>query len=184
MQRYEPPGDPNNEPTRFASYGGSSGRGYAGPEDYYSGSSGQPPGPPEPPPTPWYLKPAALIGWGALSAILIALLVWGMVQLISNDSGRTKSTTSSTATTTSTTTTTSASPIAPAVTTTDTTSPTTTEPSTTTTTTEPPTTTTEPSTTTTEPPAAATTTPPEGFHLPSEITVPALPTVIQLPPGL
>ena len=38
------------------------------------------------PPTPWYLRPVALVGLGALTAILITLLVWSMVRLVHRQS--------------------------------------------------------------------------------------------------
>lgn len=154
--------------------------------------------PPEPPPTPWYLKPFALIGWGVLTAILLSALVWGMVRLVNRDTGHTEPTT----TTVSSTVTTpadepaaptpqpaapeapssgnlpSVTPTEPPVSTSETTAaptstaPTTTQTPTTTapTTTAPPTTTQAP--TTTQPPATT-----SGATRPSEIVIP-------LPPGL
>lgn len=38
------------------------------------------------PPTPWYQRPVALVGLGALTAILITLLVWSMVRLVHRQS--------------------------------------------------------------------------------------------------
>lgn len=64
------PEDPNDEPTRMADYG-------------RSGNYGEP----VPPPTPWYLRPAALVGLGVLTAILITALVWVMVRLVAGDDG-------------------------------------------------------------------------------------------------
>ncbi|MGH3561085.1 MAG: hypothetical protein ACRDTN_04595, partial [Mycobacterium sp.] len=135
----------------------------------------QPPGPPEPPTTAWYLKPAALLGWGALSAILIAVLVWGIMRLHSGDSGHTAATTTSSTSTTATTTPSTVAAPAPA----------TTPPSTVA---APAPATTPPSTvaTTTDPSTTAATTPGEAFQLPqlpSDITIPGLPP-IQIPPGL
>ncbi|EUA23005.1 hypothetical protein I552_7496 [Mycobacterium xenopi 3993] len=58
-------------------------------------------------PTPWYRKRAVLVGWGALVLLLIALIVYGLVELATGGGGRgVPSTTSSTTTTTTTTTTT------------------------------------------------------------------------------
>ena len=71
MARYGPPDDPNspdNDPTAYINYGNS---GY-----------GEPPGPPPEEPVPWYRKPAALVGFGALGALLIALIVFGLASLI------------------------------------------------------------------------------------------------------
>ena len=57
-------------------------------------------------PTPWYRRPVMLIGWIAFVLILIALIVYGIIELIHGDQGtsRTPSTTSTTSTTTTTTT--------------------------------------------------------------------------------
>ncbi|SOX51858.1 hypothetical protein MAAFP003_520, partial [Mycobacterium ahvazicum] len=128
-----PPDDFNNEPTRYRGVG----RG-----DHPSADEPPPPAPDpaEPPldpfdedtePTPWYRKPVGLIIWGLSVLILIALIVYGIIELI-GDQGT--SNTPSTHTTT---------------TTTPTTTPTTTSTATTTTTTSPPS-----ATTTTEPPTS------------------------------
>ena len=119
------PDDPNyysdSEPTAYAAnYGG----------------YGQQPGEP-PPETPWYRKPAALVAFGALIALLLALIVWLSVSLMSDDSSGSTETTTTTTTSTSG----SASEVAPTQTVTETTSPPststeTTAPSTETTTTE------------------------------------------------
>ncbi len=83
--------------------------------------------------TPWYRKPAALIGLGALAAILIALVIYGIVELThggSSTSPSTSSATPSAVTTTPPTTTsfptseTTTEPVAPAPTTTLTSPPT------------------------------------------------------------
>ncbi|MBS9532569.1 hypothetical protein KIH27_03090 [Mycobacterium sp. M1] len=95
MERYEPPQDPNNEPTQLANaVGGSSNDAYSAPESYYSEYRQpperiEPPEPAEPPPTPWYLRPVAIVGWGVLSAILITVLVWSMVRLMGKGSDHT-----------------------------------------------------------------------------------------------
>lgn len=117
MARYGPP-DPNypdNEPTRYL--------------------------PPVEEEVPWYRKPAALVAFGALGAVLIALIVYGLAKLISGDAPSAESTTLTPITRT----TTSAPVLAPPQTrtVTETVTPTTTAPTTTTTTT---TTTTEPTT--------------------------------------
>ena len=65
MARYGPPDDPNypnDEPTAYINYGDHS----------------QPPGEP----LPWYRKPVALVAFGALGAVLIALIVFGLVKLL------------------------------------------------------------------------------------------------------
>ena len=131
MARYGPPDDPNypnDEPTAYINYGDHS----------------QPPGEP----LPWYRKPVALVAFGALGAVLIALIIFGLVKLLTGGTSFdtppttltpiTRSTTSVTAPTTTT-----AATTAEPTTTEQTTTPTTTEPTTTTTTTTP--TTTEPS---------------------------------------
>jgi cytoskeletal protein RodZ len=127
VARYGPPDDPNypnDEPTAYINYGDDS----------------QPPGEP----IPWYRKPVALVAFGALGTVLVALIIFGLVKLVTGGtSPDTPPTTLTPITRTST------SVTAPTTTTAATTTePTTTEPTTTTTTTEPTTTTT---TTTTEP---------------------------------
>jgi hypothetical protein len=118
---------------------------------------------------PWYRKPVTLIVWAILVLILLALIAYGVTQLLGGGSsgpapGTTSTTTSSTTTTTT---------------------------GTTTTTTEPTTTTTEPSTTPTaappvnpprnQPPATQPTQQPTHRphlpQLPSTITVPGGPTI-------
>jgi hypothetical protein len=68
VARYGPPDDPNyysdEEPTAYAnSYGA------------YDQQPGQGGPPPEPPPVPWYRKPAALVAFGAIIALMVALIV-------------------------------------------------------------------------------------------------------------
>jgi cytoskeletal protein RodZ len=125
--RGEPPDDPNhpdNDPTA-----------------YINGGYGEPPGPPPGDPVPWYRKPAALVGLGALGALLIALIVFGLATLITGGDEPSEQTTLTPLTTTSRSVTTTATTSAPQ-TVTETVTPTTTESTTTTTTT----TTTEPTT--------------------------------------
>ncbi|MCV7402481.1 hypothetical protein H7K24_20280 [Mycobacterium fragae] len=118
MARYGPPDDPSNRPTHMANYGPSG----PPPPGYGSGyddqGSGEPPEP-ESAPTPWYRKRALLVAWGALVAILVALIIYGLITLSTGGGGApststssTTSTTTSTATSTATTTpsTTTASP--------------------------------------------------------------------------
>lgn len=128
---------------------------------------------PEAEPTPWYRKPALLIAWLVFVAILIALIVYGIIQLLHGEQGTSPTPSTSTSTTTTTTTT---------------------PPTTTTTTT--------PSTTAEEAPPRQPTQqrpthqpgqqptqqePTHRHHLPqvpSVITIPGVPTVITVPPGL
>ena len=135
MARYGPPDDPHypdDEPTAYINYGGH--------------------GPPPGAPPPWFRKPVALVAFGALGAVLIALIVFGLVKLLTGGSSPESPTTLTPITRTTT------SATAPATTTTaaTTTEPTTTEPTTTTTTTEPTTTTTTTTTATTTEPSVST----------------------------
>ncbi len=117
-------------------------------------------------PTPWYRKPVMLIGWLLFVAILIALIIYGITELIHGNQGTIHAPKTSTPSTTTTTTTT-------------------TPPATTTTT--PPT-----SSAVEAPPQQPTQQPtqqqPTHRHhlppLPSVITIPEVPTVITVPPGL
>jgi hypothetical protein len=104
---YGPPDDPSEAPT--------------GQYDY--SDSGQP----DAGSSPWYRKPAALIGLGALAAILIALVIYGIVEMTRGGSSTSPSTSSTTPSAVSTTPPTTTSypssepttePIAPAPTTT------------------------------------------------------------------
>ncbi|MCV7042357.1 hypothetical protein BST36_13740 [Mycolicibacterium moriokaense] len=134
MARYGTPDDPNypdDSPTVYADYN-------------------QPPGDPD----PWYRRPAALVGLGALGAVVVALIVFGLAKLITGGDEPADQTPLTPLTTTSrsvapTTTTATSAP----ETVTETVIPTTTEPTTTTTTT---TTTTPPTTTTTTSPSVST----------------------------
>lgn len=56
----------------------------------------------EPPATPWYLRGPALIGWGVITALLIAALLWGIVRLLNKDSGHPAPATTTTTVVTST----------------------------------------------------------------------------------
>lgn len=174
VARYGPPDDFNRQPTQYADYGGG---GYR--------PSGPPPPPTEPPapepaepvdldaePAPWYRRPVMLIGWGLLVVILIALIVYGITELLKEAQG-TSHTPSQTATTTVPPTTTTTPP-AP--------SETTTEPPTTSSAVEPP-----PQPTrqpTHQKPAPAPSTHHHLPPLPSVITIPGMPNPITLPPGL
>ncbi len=129
-----PPDDPNypdDDPTGYENYG--------------DGGHGEPPGEPG----PWYRRPAALVGFGALGAVVVALIVFGLAKLITGGDEPAEQTPLTPLTTTSrsvASTTTSA-----PETVTETYTPTTTEPTTTTESTTTTTTTTPPTTTTTTP---------------------------------
>ena len=145
--------DPNNysdgDPTQYANYGGTGGEAYS---DYQQSEHGTPTGYggyPPPDPTPWYRKPAALVGLGVLTAVILALLVYAIVKFTGSGSSGPATTTTTTPTTSTTAATSATVAPAPGVTQTVTQSPTATTPTTTPTTTEPVTTTTEaPSTST------------------------------------
>jgi hypothetical protein len=139
----------------------------------------EPPGPVDPfdqesGPREWYRNPVVLIGWALLVLILIALIVYGIVELIHGDQGTSRIPSTSTSSTTPTTT-----------------SATTTTPPSTTSTPAPP-----PTSSAVAPPAQQpsqqptrepTQQPTHRHHLPplpSVITIPEVPTVITLPPGL
>ncbi|OBJ34531.1 MULTISPECIES: hypothetical protein [Mycolicibacter] len=182
------PDDPNNEPTQMAGYD-YGGNGNYGEPAYYS-EYREPTGrqaewtEPPPPPTPWYLRPVALVGLGVLTAILIALLVWGMVRLVNKEPIPTAPATSSVTSTAP-----AEEPLAPAPrqapsdATTDENPPPATE-------SEPPTSTTEaPSTTTTTEPPTTTTAPPTTTEAPtttapSTTAGPATPTPGRRPPEI
>lgn len=68
--RHGTPQDPGDEPTEYINVG-----------DYGTA------GPSEPPASPWYLKPAALIVWGLLVSLLIGVIVYGVVVLVTSRSG-------------------------------------------------------------------------------------------------
>jgi len=123
-------------------------------------------------PIPWYRKPRMLIAWLVSVVILLALIVFGIIELLHGAGGAThvpKSTTSTTPTTTTTTT-----------------------PTTTTTTSAG----TSPSTSAQQPPAQQPTQQPTGGQtqqpshhhhmpqLPSVITIPGVPNPVTVPPGL
>ncbi len=138
MARYGSGDDENyysdDDATQVSNYGQG---GY--PSDYQAGYEQ---------PTPWYRKPAALVAFGALGAVIIALVIFGLAKAITGDDAPSEPTTSLTPLTSSS---------APAVTSSsaaDETTETTTE------TTAPTTTTTTPTTTETTAPTTTTTTQP------------------------
>lgn len=185
MARNGPPDDFHNQQTQYANYGSLGGppRSAGEPPPTAPPPGEMPPDQPESPdaldtfgqepePTPWYRKPAGIIAWVLAVLILIALIVYGLMELLQGGQGTSPNpSTSSTPTTT-----------------TSTTPP----PSTTTTSSEQP-----PTSGAVEPPAQQPTQQPtrqptqqEPTHrhhlpqLPSVITIPEVPTVITLPPGL
>jgi hypothetical protein len=115
-----PPDDFHNQQTQYADYGGLGGR----------PPSGEPPPPAEiapdqpeslealdpfdrePEPTPWNRRPVGIIAWIVAVLILIALIVYGLMELIQGGSGTspTPGTTSGTTSTTPTTATTTPTP--------------------------------------------------------------------------
>jgi hypothetical protein len=117
-----PPDDFNNQPTRHRDVG-------MGDPPRSDDPLPPPPEQVEPPdpfdeetePTAWYRRPVVLIGWGLMVAILIALIVYGIIELI-GDQG-TGTTPSSTTTPPPTTTTTTTTTTPPSTTTTTTTAP-------------------------------------------------------------
>ncbi|MEK0557538.1 hypothetical protein OSI01_19135, partial [Mycobacterium ulcerans] len=128
MARYGPPDDFHSQPTQYGGYP-AGGRPPAGappsrPAGPQSGPPPQaPPGPdspnpsvqfasaegydqekPEAEPKPWYRNPVTLTGWALLVMILIALIVYGIIELISDRQGTGNPSTTTPSTTTSTTT--------------------------------------------------------------------------------
>jgi cytoskeletal protein RodZ len=106
-----PPEDFHNQQTQFANHGGLGGHPPSG-EPPPPDQQGSPevewldPFDQEREPTPWYRKPAGIIAWIVAVLILIALIVYGLMELIQGGSGTspTPSTTSATTSTTPTTT--------------------------------------------------------------------------------
>jgi len=86
VARYGSPDDQSNysddDPTQLGSYG-----------EY--GGYGDDPGPPHDGETPWYRKPVALVAFGAIGAVLIALIVYGLAKAITGDSTSDSTTTTS-----------------------------------------------------------------------------------------
>ncbi|WP_245906685.1 hypothetical protein [Mycolicibacterium palauense] len=184
-----PDDDIYGEPTQYANYGGSGGQAYSEvpqqPDytEYGAGGYGYPSDYPQPggePPTPWYQKPAALVGLGAVGVVVVALIIYAIVSLAGGSSDTTDTTT--------TTPTTTEAGEAPApvpgetqtVTETAPGSPTTSEAAPTTTTEAPTTTTTEP-TTTTPSPSVSTSTVTETVTQSPTRTWPTLPTLFPRP---
>ncbi|GFG73571.1 hypothetical protein [Mycobacterium botniense] len=164
-----PPDDFSNQPTQHANFGALP-RETAGPIESE---------PFEPEPLPWYRKPRALIAWALFVLVLIALIIYGILQLIKGGPSRPTPTPTPSPTSTTTTTPRTTTPVT-----------TTTAPTSATTPAPPP-----PATgPVTQPPQRPPEQLPHRPHLPEEIprlpplpsviTLPQMPTVITLPPGL
>ncbi|GAA4538622.1 hypothetical protein [Mycobacterium paraffinicum] len=170
MARNGPPEDFHEQATRHADYGVAE-----------QPTTGEPPANPpagfeqpeafddlEAGPTPWYRKPPLLIAWLAFVAILIALIVYGITELLQGGQGTSPSPSTSRTSTTTTTPTT-----APTTTTTPTTSSAVEAPAQ------------QPTQQPTRQPSQQE--PTHKHHLPqvpSVITIPGVPTAITVPPGL
>ncbi|OBK43172.1 hypothetical protein [Mycobacterium sp. 1081908.1] len=109
-----PPDDFHNQRTQYANYGALGGSPAPGeapaepPPDQPEQPEALDPFEQQPEPTPWYRKPAGIIAWIVAVLILLALIVYGLMELIQGGGHGTSpspSTTSSTTTTTTTTTT-------------------------------------------------------------------------------
>lgn len=101
VAQYGPPDDPSDQPTRMANYGagGPLSPGFGEYPEYNETTE------PEPLPTPWYRKRTLLVMWATLVAILIALIIYGLIELSTGgESTITPSTTAPSSTTTSSTT--------------------------------------------------------------------------------
>lgn len=93
---------PGNAPTQYAAYPSFEQQPPAGPDA--AGFAGTPP-------TPWFRRKSVLIAWVGLIAVMLALVIWGIVQLTSRGPGggstapetSSSSTSSTSASTTSTT---------------------------------------------------------------------------------
>lgn len=77
MTSYEPPDDPSEAPTGQYGYG-------------------ERPGEPDPGSRPWHRRPAALVALGVLVAALLALVIFGLVELTREGGGSTPTSTSTT----------------------------------------------------------------------------------------
>jgi hypothetical protein len=98
----DPDNYPESDPTQYANYGATGGEAYS----EYGHPTGYSPSPitgryPDavPPPTPWYQRPAALVGLGALTAAVLALLVYAVVRYTTAGTSQSPAVTSSSVTT-------------------------------------------------------------------------------------
>jgi hypothetical protein len=170
---------PASDPTQYANYGGTGGAAYSeyGPPTGYPGTAGRYPDP-VPPPTPWFQRPAALIGLGVLSAAVLALLVYAVVTFTNAGTSQSPAVTSGSITTSSAPT---SEAVPPPSTATQTAAPESStaapSPPTTVTTTVTPTTTAEPTTTQTPTPSTTTTISTSVTTVTETTTKPVLPTI-------
>lgn len=177
---------PSSDPTQYANYGGTGGSAYSeyGPPTGYPGGAGPAERNPDPvsSPTPWFQRPAALIGLGVLTAAVLALLVFAVVRFTNAGTSQSPAVTSSsiTATTSSAPSSESAAPstatetAAPAPSSTAAPPP---PPTTVTTTVTPTTTTAEPTTTQTPTPSTTTSISTSVTTITETTTKPVLPTI-------
>lgn len=111
MARNGFPDEENNysddDPTRYANYGGTPAEAYSeyGPSGWDRPPTGYQPQPgygqypaPEPPGPTWHHRPAVLIGLGALTAALLALLIYAIVNFTNAGSSTTPAVTSTSTT--------------------------------------------------------------------------------------
>jgi hypothetical protein len=96
VARYGPPDDFHNQPTRHQNFGmvEQPPPGEPAPTDQSPGQTApeqyEPYGDPfdqETEPTAWYRRPVVLIGWALSVLILIALIVYGLMQLLQGEQG-------------------------------------------------------------------------------------------------
>ena len=176
---------PASDPTQYANYGGTGGEAYSeyGPPTGYPSPTGRTARYPDPvpPPTPWFQRPAALIGLGVLSAAMLALLVYAVVTFTNAGTSQSPAVTSSSITATTSSAPTSEA-VPPSSTTTQTAAPGPSStaappPPTTVTTTVTPTTTAEPTTTQTPTPSTTTTISTSVTTVTETTTKPVLPTI-------
>ncbi|MCW1959512.1 MAG: hypothetical protein KIH64_013420, partial [Mycobacterium sp.] len=109
MARNGHPDDyPENNPTQYADYGGTGAEAYSeyGPPTGYTSPTAPVTGtghyPETPlPPTPWHQRPAVLIGFGVLTAVVLTLLVFAVVKFTNAGTKESPAVTSSSVATTS-----------------------------------------------------------------------------------
>jgi hypothetical protein len=111
-----PPDDFHNQRTQYANYGGLGGPPAPGeppaepPPDQAGSPEALDPFGQEPEPTPWYRKPVGIIAWILAVLILLALIVYGLMELIQGGHGTSPGPATTSSATPTTTTTTSMTP--------------------------------------------------------------------------